>query len=52
MCLLSKEGLSKALAQTEQGNRLLDLLALAIVVTMEIGGDTEHSSDSPSELFG
>lgn len=50
MCLLSNEGRSNALAQTLQGSRDRDLFDLAIVV--KIGGETEHSSDSPSELFG
>lgn len=39
------------LAQTLQGRRDRDLLDLAIV-GVKIGGDTEHSSDSPSEVFG
>jgi hypothetical protein len=47
---LSNEGLSKALAQTLQGSSDRDLLDLAGVTG--IGGEIEHSSDEPSELFG
>jgi hypothetical protein len=51
MCLLSKEGRSKALAQTLHGSMDLDRFVLAIAEI--IGGEIEHSSDSPSsELFG
>jgi len=51
MCRFSKDGLSKALAQTLHGSMDLDRFVFAIVEI--IGGEIEHSSDSPSsELFG
>ena len=51
MCRLRSEGRSKALAQTLQGKRDLDLL-VDLTEAANIGGEMEHSSDSPSELFG